>query len=184
MQLMTAGFQQITMVQNRQLARLPEQPTVPPFDSVEQQSDLVVRKDSTIIAESHRGNWYWGVLGSVHIRTNTKYTKKLKNSYDESEQPVTEEKVLTIRPSFLRYGFDLSFDRGFRSIPRNLRTYDTISHDAPVSGFVIDGDLAAPQKALQQGVVSPFVSDESGHTLLHVGSVWTVLALQHWANSA
>ena len=176
MQLTTAGFQQFTLVQNQRLARLPEQPTVYPFDSVEQQSDLGVRKNPTIIAKSHSVTWYWGVLGYVSIRTNRKYTKKLRSSCVESEQPVTEEMVLTIRPSFLRYGFDLSFDKGFRSIPRNLRTYDTISQNAPVFRFVAKGDLAALQMALQQGVASPFVVDESGHTLLHVGLVWILLA--------
>ena len=184
MQLTTAGFQQFTLVQNRQLARLPEQPTVSSFDSVEHQSNFAVRKNSTIIAKSHNVTWYWGVLGSVHISTHTKYTKKLRSSCVNSEQPVTGEKVLTLRPSFLRYEFDLSFDTGFRWIPRNLRIYEVISQDAPIFGFVIDGDLSALQGALQQGVASPFVSDERGHTLLHVSSVWTFLALEHWPNSA
>ena len=176
MQLTTADFQQFTLVQNRRLAGLPEQPTVSPFDSVEQQSDLVVRKNPTIIAKSHSVTWYWGVLGSVSIRTNRKYTKKLRSSCVESEQPVNEEKVLTIRPSFLRHGYDLSFDTGFPSIPRNLRIYEIINCDAPIFALVAAGDLATLQKALQQGIASPFVLDESGYTLLHVGLVWILLA--------
>ena len=170
MQLTAASVQQLTVLQNLQpVARL-EQATTPTAKNIVNRSYLDSRSNFSIVAKSENSIWYWGLLGSVNIQEKKKSIKRLDCLDNDRKEFDSDEKVVTIRPSFLRYNFHLSFDMGFRFVPRTLRIYHTLDRTAPIFEYVRDGDFSALQLGLQDGSASPFVSDQSGWTLLHVHS--------------
>lgn len=72
-------------------------------------------------------------------------------------------------PAFLRKTLELRFLHSFGKISRTLSTYPTLEDTAPIFQICKSGDLIGLQVALSSGSVSPFVLDEMGQSLLHVG---------------
>lgn len=66
----------------------------------------------------------------------------------------------------------------FGRVSRTLSTYPILESTAPIFAICRNGDLQGLQVALSSGSVSPFVLDEYGETLLHVGPLPSV---QHQA---
>ncbi len=123
-----------------------------------------------ISAKSESSSFYRGVFGSVNLQRRRKFVRSLAESCPGDGKPASDSLFVTIQPSFMQYSFDMSFAVGTRFIPRTLNVYHTLSDQEPIFDYVCDGSLSALQLALQNGIASPFVTDESGYTLLHVWS--------------
>ncbi len=65
---------------------------------------------------------------------------------------------------------ELRYIQSFKQISRTLNVYPVLRYDDVVFGMCEDGDVQGLQELLSEGTMSPFVSDEHGWTLLHVGA--------------
>jgi len=168
MQLTAAGMEKLTVTQKRWPITLSEQGVESPVSRVDIRSYLASRTNVSLVTRNESGLWYWGLFGIVNVRKKRKsITKHGHPCYDE-DGLVVDERIITIRPSFLRYSLDLSFAMGSRLLPRTLNIYYTLSCDAPIFKHIRTGDFDALVRAIQNRQVSPFVTDENGTTLLHV----------------
>jgi len=119
-------------------------------------------------SESH--SFYRGVFGSVNLQRRRKFVRTLAESCPGDGKLASDSTIVSIQPSFMRYSFDLRFVPGTQFIPRTLNVYHTLSDQDPIFDYVCDGSLGELQLALQNGIASPFITDEAGYTLLHVRS--------------
>lgn len=169
MQLTETSVQQLTRTQERQPFTCSEQLATDVVDVNQvNQSRHDSRSNLAIIAKSDNSILYWGLLGHIIIQKKRKCLKRPGAPYVDTEKCMPDEKVITIGPSFSRYSFHMSFAAGFRLVPRSLRIDQILPSKAPIFNSVKEGDLGALQAALDDGSVSPFVTDETGATLLHV----------------
>ena len=128
-------------------------------------------KKTFVVINGHYLLCFCASLGNVHLRKKSTYIgdqdsslSALKNSFTS----FNEETIITIKPSFIRYAFEIRFENGLYSIPRALRIYPTLKYRAPIFESTSKGDFDSLVLALRHGNVSPFVQDEYGHSLLHV----------------
>lgn len=158
---------------------MPQSQTPDDFVDEEAKLPLTIKDDElyagrqstlSISTNSQSRTFYRGVLGSVNLQRRRKFFSSLTEPCPGDGKLSTESAVVTVLPSFLQWSFDMSFVAGTRFIPRTLSVYHTLSHQEPMFRYVFDGRLSALQLALQDGIASPFITDERGYTLLHVRS--------------
>ena len=113
--------------------------------------------------------WYGGIFGTITLRKTSKYSQTVKAGAS-GKIPLVNKTVWTFRPSFISFTLQLLYARSFGYVSRNLNTYPVLSGSDPIFSICLDGDLSGLQTALSRQRVSPFVTDESGWTLLHVSA--------------
>ncbi len=141
-----------------------------PCKSIDNDFKAVCQTMLSVSTKSGSHSFYRGILGSVNLQRRRKFVRSLADSYPSDGKLAIDDIVVTIQPSFMQYSFDMSFLAGTRFIPRTLTVYQTLSGEEPIFDYVCYGNLSALQLAMQDGFVSPFVTDEFGLTLLHVRS--------------
>ena len=112
--------------------------------------------------------WYQGFFGRVDIRYKSTSLSRSNDRRFRNKAAVFEEEVVRISPILLRKIFELRFVTSLSRIPRTLNIYSIIDWRAPIFDICCSGDLQGLQAMLSSGTVSPFVSDDSGRSLLHV----------------
>lgn len=118
---------------------------------------MATRKDTT-----SRYNGFWG---SMTVKTTLIY---IGDPHTFRCKVITENTV-SVNSTFLKRAVLLSFGASLVSIPRMLRVYRIIDKRDIIWQWCRNGDLKMIQDVLADGVLSPFVMNENGWTLLHVG---------------
>lgn len=128
----------------------------------------------TFIPRLRRREWYQGILGTidVHDRSQSVGLRTAINVPDR--RFITEARIVAFSPSFLNRRFELCFENGLGRISRSLRTYPVMNEGAAIFKMCHSGNVSGLQDAFSSGVLSPFVLDNRGRTLLHVS------APDHW----
>ena len=127
---------------------------------------------SRVATRDHQSSvtWYEGVLGSIHAHTMSKDTSQLlTGGKDRSRYAITKHQVI-FTPSFWNYSFVVDIKNYYGRVTRSLSSYPVISwrHMLLLNKHK---DVQAFQIALTTRSMSPFVIDEGGRSLLHVGSL-------------
>ena len=68
----------------------------------------------------------------------------------------------------LGYYISLCFKNAYGSISHSFQVDPIADYDAPIFDLCENGDIAGVQDMVARRVVSPFVRDPDGRTLLHV----------------
>ena len=110
---------------------------------------------------------YQGILGTVTLQRKKRYI----NSRAVQRLVTIDESAWIIRPSFISYVLELRYIQSFRHISRTLNIYPVLYDTDEVFRMCSKGDVHGLQDLLSQGIVSPFVSDQDGWTLLHVSAL-------------
>ncbi len=130
---------------------------------------LVQFQGATSITSKDSGVWYQGILGTMKFRTKS---KSACNPQDHRRVSTYEDRLISIRPSFLRYALEIRVTSSFGRVTRSLRTYPLMSHSSPVLQQAWNmcgvGDIKGLQIAFTDGRLSPFTVDQNGMTFLHV----------------
>lgn len=167
---MVTGVQQLLMLQSQTpIGFVDEEARIP---LTTKDDELYPSRQSVLSISTKNGSrtFYRGVLGSVNLRRRRKFVRSLAEPCPGDGKLSSECVIVTIQPSFLQCSFDMTFVAGTRFIPRTLNVYHTLSGQEPIFDYVCHGNLSALQMALQDGIASPFITDECGRTLLHVRS--------------
>ena len=135
-------------------------------------SQLSYTSNDSILSSTNETyfDWYRGLFGFVVVQTKSKAFKR-SDARRNDNRAVVDEKIIKIKPSFMRQVLELRLANSFGRISRTLSMYHVLESDAPIFELCRDGDLRGLQVALSSGSVSPFVLDEYGHTLLHVSFI-------------
>ena len=115
-------------------------------------------------------DWYRGIFGFVDVQTKSKAFKRSDSRWNDNTA-VVNEKIIKIKPSFMRQVLELRLAANFGRISRTLSMYHVLEPDAPIFTLCKDGDLQGLQVALSSGGCSPFALDSYGQTLLHVSLI-------------
>lgn len=107
---------------------------------------------------------YQGFFGHVNMQQKSKFIRGSRGSRIVNQKALTEESLVTIWPSFMKFGFELRFVNSFGRIPRTLNIYPIM----PRGSQVFRMDLEELQVAFSNGSVSPYVLNPDGMSLLHV----------------
>jgi len=162
------GVQQLLMLQSQTPDDFVDEDARLPLTTIDDEPYPACQSTLSISTKSESRNFYRGVLGSVNLQRRRKFVRGLAEPCAGDGKLSSDIVIFTIQPSFLQCSFDMSFVAGTRFIPRTLNFYHTLSDQEPIFDYVCDGNLSALQLALQNDIASPFITDESGHTLLHV----------------
>jgi hypothetical protein len=79
-----------------------------------------------------------------------------------------KEYILCLSSTMLGYYISLCFKNAYGSISHSLQVDPIADFDAPIFELCTTGDIAGVQDMFAGRIVSPFVRDPSGRTLLHV----------------
>lgn len=164
------SVQQLLMLQNQTSDDVVDGEARHPCKRIDNESNSASQSTLSISTKSESRSFYSRALGTVNLQRRRKFVRTSACSYPGDGKLAVDDIVITIQPSFMQYSFDMSFVAGMRFIPKTLTVYHTISIEEPIIDYVCGGSLSTLQLALQNGVVSPFVTDECGDTLLHVCS--------------
>ena len=130
---------------------------------------LVQFKGATSITFRDGGVWYQGILGTMKFKTKL---KSACNPQDHRGVSTYKDKLISIRPSFLRYALEIRVTSSLGRVTRSLRTYPVMSHSSPVlhQAWIMCrvGYIQGRQIAFTEGRLSPFTADQNGVTFLHV----------------
>lgn len=168
MQLTAAGFQRLMEIQKQYYVSESYNALDLPLENTETQLDLMDCERKSITVQTKNSLLYNGILGSISIQSKKKFIAP-EGPLGEAEDLISEEKSILMLPSFLRNGLSISFMGSVFSIPKSLNVFHILSDDAEIFSLADYGDLEALQLAFQNGAASPFVSDQTGATLLYVG---------------
>jgi hypothetical protein len=124
-----------------------------------------IRKTSALVkSSSYQANGGW----VVSVRKNTRGSKFMK---DDQEGCLTKEYVLNISSTMLGYSISWFLRTSHNSISQSIQVDPVADYNDPIFFMCRIGDIAGVQMAFSKRKVSPFVRDEYGKTLLHVGIV-------------
>ena len=130
---------------------------------------LVQFQGATSVTSKDSGVWYQGILGTMKFNTKS---KSACNPQDRRGVSTYEDRLISIRPSFLRYALEIRVTSSFGRVTGSLRTYPVMSTSSPVLQQAWNmcgvGDIQGLQTAFTDGRLSPFTVDQNGMTLLHV----------------
>lgn len=121
----------------------------------------------SLFTKQEHALWYRGVFGTMTLRKNSKYTKSPGPRAGRKTR-LFSKTAWTFRPSFINYTVQLCYARSFSHVSRSLNIYPVLSGADPVFEICQIGDLLDLQVTLSEKGISPFVTDYSGLTLLHV----------------
>ena len=93
-------------------------------------------------------------------------TKSLQ-SKQGPEAEVSQERTILIALNFIRKAFEIRYCGNFSLLPKSLSCFPVLPRTSDVFRWCILGDVDSLKDALTRRVVSPFVTDENGQTLLH-----------------
>lgn len=127
------------------------------------------KKPSSITVEQTDRTWYNGILGSVRVHRKLKRGDTSSTNRQSQTGIAIEEDLFMINPSFMRQSFELRFCNSFGRIARSLNIYPVMMEDDPIFKMCQRGDKDGMEVAFSGGNMSPFVLDNCGRTLLHVG---------------
>jgi hypothetical protein len=145
-----------------------QDPTIRQSISEQRCSELVnIRKTSVLLKFSsyqHSSKSVW----AVSARKNTRGSKFMN---DKQEGCLTKEYVLNISSTTLRYYISLVLRSSHWSISSGFRVDPVADSHDPIFVMCRRGDIAGVQMAFSERKVSPFVRDQCGMTLIHVGII-------------
>lgn len=155
------------MIQHRQLETQLEHP---PSARPTQRHDRpkIEYSGFSISVKSENNLLYWGLLGRIGIRKHSKVIRSPQSMRPDTTGFLNDECVISIIPSFSRYGFDIRYSTKSGPILKSLTFYQIIPYRNPILALVRYGTLDALQAAFSNGNTSPYVVDQSGKTLLYV----------------
>lgn len=119
------------------------------------------------INESFR-NWYRGAFGKIYTHTKASYTGEDHSSRISNRRPTAEIKVLMVILSFMTLALEIRLENFSGRLSRTLNVYPVMDHGSAVFRMCKSGNIDGLQASFSAGVVSPFVIDRYGRTLLHV----------------
>lgn len=131
-------------------------------------SSRISKKPSSRSTKETNSVWYHGLLGVVDVQHKSKSLEISDFRWDKNKA-VANEKLIRIKPSFMRKVLELRLANSFGRISRTLSMYHVVlERDTLIFNLCVRGDLRGLHIVLKKGDVSPFVVDECGKTLLHV----------------
>jgi len=136
-----------------------------------------VRKTSALVKfSSHQDNGQ--NVWEASVRKNTRGSKFMN---DDQEGCLTKEYVLNISSTTLGYYMSLVLRSSHWSISSGIQV-DPIADcwNSPIFDLCRKGNIAGVQMAFSKRKVSPFVRDQYGRTLLHVGKTSLQSVNVHW----
>lgn len=134
-------------------------------------SSPVPGRTSHVTTKEKRFSWYSGVLGNVVVHTRTVSAMKSPEARESrGERVIVQGNTSWIKPSFVRYAFEVRYIDSYWRVPTALKVYAVLDRRAPVFEMCMCGDLEGLQVMFSSGSVSPFVIDEFGRSLLHVST--------------
>lgn len=103
---------------------------------------------------------------------NTTYTRKTKTrqsrrKLDDQDRVHVKEHILCISSTMLGYYISLCFKNAFSSISHSLQVDPIADSNAPIFKLCEAGDITGVQDMFARQLVSPFVRNPNGLTLLH-----------------
>jgi hypothetical protein len=155
-----------------------QDPTIHRSISKEGCPELVnIRKTSALVKFSSyqdNGKMVW----AVSVRKNTRGSKFMN---DDQEGCLTKEYVLNISSTTLGYYMSLVLRSSHWSISSGIQVDPIVDcRIDPIVDLCCKGNIAGVQMAFSKRKVSPFVRDQYGSTLLHVGKTSLQSVNVHW----
>ena len=129
---------------------------------------ILGKGQSTIQRERHTLG-YRGMFGYVQIRTKVRV---LKSVYGSDGTVLSEETSIIARPLFVKRTLEFRFQKSLGGLTRTLRSYPMAPYNSEFFSLCHFGRLEDLQQAISRGQVSPFVTDESGRTLIHHAAMY------------
>jgi hypothetical protein len=129
------------------------------------------RKSSKSINISRSETFYSysvGRLGITVVCTRRSHTRSKGRNIENQDIFRVRDYVLELSSTILGYYMRLSFRYVCGSISHSLHIDPVADIDDPIFYLCLDREVSAVRSMLDQQLVSPFVRDHSGATLLHV----------------
>ena len=112
--------------------------------------------------------WYMGKFGNIIIQTRLKIVDDDLKFHIVGKQSVSEERIIVLRPAFMKNQFELRFVNKYGHISRTLSTDCVVDYRAPVFDMCRLGDVKGLQDVFRSGSASLHVVNPLGMGLLHV----------------
>jgi hypothetical protein len=138
-----------------------------PLDRSERTSTTISRRITTSRSVDH---FQLPFNSQVFSTTYTRKTKIRQSGQKiESRDGLhAKEYVLCISSKLLGYYISLCFKNAYGSISHSLQVDPIAGSDAPIFSLCAEGDITGVQDMFARRIVSPYVRDPTGRTLLHV----------------
>ena len=135
-----------------------------PKDSVVTVQKRAPTPVQSVRTQDHQSVLYNSFAGWIRVRTKTKVAA---SNHKTSEIAVSEEKTVTIGPSFLQRVFEIEYHGCSGWLPRALRWCPILPITSKVFSWCGSGDIGALKGAFSRQEVSPYARSTNGWSLLH-----------------
>ena len=127
-----------------------------------------LREHSNVVSKVTGSRSYHGWLGDVRIQSSSRFLAPSSQSRGvSSKKVVAEEKRVLIVLSFVRKIYEFRYNGSLGRVSRALNIYPILLANSSIFMKCRAGDIQGLQSAFSLGVVSPYVRDQYGMTLLH-----------------
>ena len=129
--------------------------------------DNRLREYSNVFSKVTGSTSYHGWLGDVRIQRSSRYLAPSARGRISRKRAVAEGKEVLVALSFVRKIYEFRYSESLGRVSRTLNIYPVLLSDSSVFTKCRAGDIQGLQSAFSLGVVSPYVRDQYGMTLLH-----------------